>query len=183
MDGLEGAAAPRLMHPAPVTLRPMTPREYGAWLPKSIASYARDIAVARGLEPGAALRQSKQAFDELLTAGLNTRRHWLLRIERGGAPVGVVWLAATSAGPDRCWIFDVLVDPAHRSTGIGSAALAAAENLAREAGFNAIELNVFDHNPRARSLYERLGYRVVKEKTGSAEMSKSGLSHSSWNFE
>ncbi|MFI6940059.1 GNAT family N-acetyltransferase [Streptomyces sp. NPDC050418] len=48
-----------------------------------------------------------------------------------------------------------------RSQGIGSALIAAAEELARERRLPAIGLGVDESNPRAAALYERLGYRPV----------------------
>lgn len=45
-----------------------------------------------------------------------------------------------------------------RGRGIGSEVLSLVERAAREKGLHAIELFVLDHNPRARLLYERLGY-------------------------
>lgn len=43
--------------------------------------------------------------------------------------------------------------------GIGPHLVAAAEGRIRERGLTAAELGVEDNNPRARALYERLGYR------------------------
>ncbi|WP_432542664.1 GNAT family N-acetyltransferase [Kineococcus sp. SYSU DK002] len=50
------------------------------------------------------------------------------------------------------------VDTAHRSRGVGSALLAAAADLARDLGLHAVQLTVVDTNPRAETLYRRLGY-------------------------
>jgi GNAT superfamily N-acetyltransferase len=49
--------------------------------------------------------------------------------------------------------------PERRSSGIGSALLAAAEDLVRARGIDDIGLGVDDDNPRAARLYLRLGYR------------------------
>jgi len=49
--------------------------------------------------------------------------------------------------------------PERRSSGIGSALLAAAEDAVRDRGIDAIGLGVDDDNPRAARLYLRLGYR------------------------
>src|SRR5262249_18293518 len=62
---------------------------------------------------------------------------------------GVVWLEAAAVA--RPW----------QGQGIGTALVRAAEELAIERGFGAAELGVEDSNPRARRLYERLGYRSV----------------------
>ena len=53
------------------------------------------------------------------------------------------------------------VAPELRGRGIGTALMRAAEALASENGFAAVELGVEDTNPDARRLYERLGYRSV----------------------
>lgn len=45
-----------------------------------------------------------------------------------------------------------------QSLGIGSALITAAEQRIRERGLSRAELDVEEDNPRARSLYERLGY-------------------------
>jgi ribosomal protein S18 acetylase RimI-like enzyme len=62
---------------------------------------------------------------------------------------GAVWLEAAAVA--RPW----------QGQGIGTALVRAAEVLAAERGFGIAELGVEDSNPRARRLYERLGYRSV----------------------
>jgi ribosomal protein S18 acetylase RimI-like enzyme len=47
-----------------------------------------------------------------------------------------------------------------RSRGIGTALMEAAESHVCDRGFGAIVLGVEDWNPRARQLYERLGYEA-----------------------
>ena len=49
-----------------------------------------------------------------------------------------------------------------RSLGIGAALIAALEDEAAQRGYASVRLDVIDTNWRARALYERLGYRVVK---------------------
>jgi ribosomal protein S18 acetylase RimI-like enzyme len=62
---------------------------------------------------------------------------------------GAVWLEAAA-----------VVRPL-RDQGIGTSLVRAAEALALERGIGIVELGVEDSNPRARRLYERLGYRSV----------------------
>jgi RimJ/RimL family protein N-acetyltransferase len=52
----------------------------------------------------------------------------------------------------------VAVAATHRRRGIGTALLAAAEEWARAAGVEKLELHVFPHNAPALALYDRLGY-------------------------
>jgi GNAT superfamily N-acetyltransferase len=53
----------------------------------------------------------------------------------------------------------IVVLPEYRSQGVGTRLIAAAEQMARERGFQRVCLGVNIDNARARSLYERLGYR------------------------
>jgi GNAT superfamily N-acetyltransferase len=55
--------------------------------------------------------------------------------------------------------------------GIGAHLIAVAEERMRERGVHTAEMGVEDDNPRARALYERLGYREV------------GRESASWNVE
>jgi ribosomal protein S18 acetylase RimI-like enzyme len=50
-----------------------------------------------------------------------------------------------------------------RSRGIGTQLMRRAEELTLARGFRAIVLGVEDFNPRARALYERLGYAPIGE--------------------
>lgn len=49
-----------------------------------------------------------------------------------------------------------------RGRGIGTALLTAAVALARQQGFGQLRLDVVDTNPRARALYERLGFVALR---------------------
>lgn len=53
------------------------------------------------------------------------------------------------------------VDSAARGLGVGTALLNAATNYALQDGKRSIRLSVIDNNPRARALYERLGFTSV----------------------
>lgn len=56
---------------------------------------------------------------------------------------------------------ELYVDPAFRGLGIGRAALTALETRARAEGRPALLLEVEHDNPRARKLYESLGFRLT----------------------
>lgn len=51
--------------------------------------------------------------------------------------------------------------------GIGTLLIAVAEQRIRKRGLAIAELGVEDNNPRARMLYERLGYREVRRESAS----------------
>lgn len=74
-----------------------------------------------------------------------------------GLPVaigGVDYLARDGAGT----LWQLVVHPALRSCGIGTFLVHAAEQRVRARGLRRAELSVEESNPRARALYERLGY-------------------------
>jgi ribosomal protein S18 acetylase RimI-like enzyme len=69
-----------------------------------------------------------------------------------------------------------VVDP-YRSHGIGSSLLAAADQLAQARGYPLTGLGVAVDNPRARSLYERHGYKdagIGQYITGWRELDEQG---------
>ena len=74
-----------------------------------------------------------------------------LHVEFGDTAEGVAQVVAASVAPEL------------QGRGIGTRLMEAAERLACEAGRTSLELGVEDSNPRARRLYERLGYVAVRE--------------------
>lgn len=81
---------------------------------------------------------------------------------------GLLWRAPVMAllsrevDNDRFLLDGICVAKAARSRGIGSALMAAIEGEARDRGYSHVRLDVIDTNWRAKALYERLGFRVIK---------------------
>lgn len=63
------------------------------------------------------------------------------------------------------WVDSIAVATAARGQGIGSKLLNAAFQFAVENNYQAIGLEVVDNNPRAKALYERLGFEATTEKS------------------
>lgn len=80
-------------------------------------------------------------------------------VQLGDEAVGRV---IVGLGPGERRVVDVAVLPAHRSLGIGSAALRTVLAEADEAG-EPVTLRV-DHGSPARRLYERLGFSIIAEE-------------------
>ncbi|MFF5897935.1 GNAT family N-acetyltransferase [Streptomyces argenteolus] len=70
------------------------------------------------------------------------------------AKVGVDYLVKEGVGT----LWQLAVHPALQSCGIGTLLVEAAERRIRDRGLRRAELGVEEDNPRARALYERLGY-------------------------
>jgi ribosomal protein S18 acetylase RimI-like enzyme len=80
-------------------------------------------------------------------------------VEAAGRDAGGLWLEESSA---LLYIANIQVVPAFQSRGLGSAVIR--ELIARAASRSLrLELSVLQANPRARQLYERLGFVVVAD--------------------
>ena len=79
---------------------------------------------------------------------------------RDGAPVGLGNLGVRT---EDAWIGGVGVVPGARRSGVGEAIMRALHEQARERGVKRIWLEVIDRNVGAFALYEKLGYRTVRD--------------------
>ena len=136
----------------------------------------RDVRRVLAREGPAGLRVDDLVRDDLPFLGwsggsahLATVERALARVESGEVEYLVV--RAPSGYPIAKGGIDYAVTPAIgtlsqlatadklRGLGIGAHLIAAAERRMRDRGVHTAELAVEDDNPRARALYERLGYR------------------------
>ena len=98
---------------------------------------------------------------------LNHRKRTFVRnfgLVKGLLRFSAVKAFSRSAGKKEM-LFDGLVVPeSMRGKGIGAKILESVCDYARDRGFESLRLVVLDTNPRARSLYERSGFRPVKTR-------------------
>ena len=67
--------------------------------------------------------------------------------------------------PDVFQMDGIFVDASARGRGVGTALLQAVLQEAAQRGLAEVQLDVIDSNPRARALYERVGFKVVGTET------------------
>lgn len=83
-------------------------------------------------------------------------------------PLGGRWRATllqllnNDVEADRFLLDGLCVSPAARGQGVGTALLEAIAAEGRARGFATLRLDVVDSNPRARALYERLGFTIAR---------------------
>lgn len=82
-----------------------------------------------------------------------------LIVEEAGTPIGRLYL---DRKPDGFLIVDVGFLPDRRGAGLGGELLRHIHGHAARARADRVWLHVLDDNPRARRLYERLGFREVE---------------------
>jgi GNAT superfamily N-acetyltransferase len=75
-----------------------------------------------------------------------------------GSPIGHAYLAWAGTELGLPELQDVFVTPGRRGAGVGTALTRKAERLVAAQGHDRLSLSVGVRNPRARALYERLGY-------------------------
>lgn len=145
-------------------LRPMDETEYQQFLDYAIANYAEEKVRAGNYVPADAMELSAQEYQELLPDGEKTKDNFLLMIVEQvlDHPVGFVWLMIQQTGSLRhLTLVNILIYEEFRNRGYGTQTLELIEEKASALGLEKITLHAFGHNQRARSLYERLGYRTT----------------------
>ena len=152
---LDGA----LGDPGGLELRPMTREAFDAYLANSSEEYVGEL-VAAGMSPEAARRQGEEQLAELLPNGLDSPGQWFFTARAGETPVGTLWLSTENA---LAFVYDIKVREDQRRRGHGEAIMNAAARWCRDRGHPGLGLNVFGHNPGARALYDKLGYRVTRD--------------------
>jgi ribosomal protein S18 acetylase RimI-like enzyme len=145
--------------PSPLVLHPMTQEEFEVFLAGGVEEFAEELA-ASGMDRERALERSREQMAELLPSGLDSPGMEFHVARVGHQVVGDLWLA-TGAGP--AFVYNIEVRPDQRRRGYGAAIMNAAALHCRDLGHPVLGLNVFAHNPGARALYDRLGYRVTLE--------------------
>lgn len=140
-------------------LRPMTPAEFDAFTEVMVVDYAATLTEA-GLSQERALERSREQMGQLIPDGQDSAGMEFFTGWAGGAPVGRLWL---NADQPMAFVYDVEVLEDQRRKGYGAGLMNAAAIWSREHGHPVLGLNVFAHNPGARALYDKLGYRVTND--------------------
>lgn len=110
-------------------------------------------------EAGARFGVPQQRALATLAVNDDVGRAWL--ILQGGEAVGYVVATlgfAVQQGGRDAFIDELYVAAPHRGHGLGKAALAHAEAFLRDAGVGTVHLALKPELPRARSLYQRIGF-------------------------
>lgn len=107
-----------------------------------------------------AVRSALQDTHQLL---LNRPGNQLIvAVDERGTRLGLLWFGVNRnlvTGEDEAWVYNVSVVREHQGRGVGRQLMQHAEQVARNAGYPILGLMVSSHNYRARSLYEKLGFR------------------------
>ena len=156
-----------------IDLRSMTQEEFMAFSEWSIEHYAEDLILSGKENPEVAAKQSSAEFYDILPDGLATPLAHLLIIQDDRLNfVGKIWYQIFLPDDRTAFICDFLIEEQYRGKGYGQAALEKIETDARTKGCEKIALNVFMFNTPAFQLYQKCGYRIVKQHDENCIMEK-----------
>jgi RimJ/RimL family protein N-acetyltransferase len=81
--------------------------------------------------------------------------------ETDGGIVGSTTVNRQQGKSKHVGVFGIIIKGGYRNLGLGTAMSDATLGQARRAGLKLVLLEVFDSNPKARHMYEKLGFREV----------------------
>lgn len=146
-----------------ISLKPMTQAQFDAYLESAVPEYALAHIEAGDCTPDRALEKARADYVILLPAGLKSENQHLFSIFANGdpEPIGMVWFEMRDDdGRKSAFIYDFRIDESQRGKGYGKETLARVDEKVKSMGARSVSLNVFGHNQRARSLYEKHGFKV-----------------------
>lgn len=143
--------------PSPLALHPMTEEEFGGWVEGEVEAYATELA-ATGMSTEAARERSRTQMGELIPSGIASPGMEFFLARVGEDVVGDLWL---NTDQPMAFVYNIEVAEEHRRRGYGAGIMNAGARHCRDTGHAWLGLNVFGHNPNARALYDKLGYRVT----------------------
>ncbi len=161
--------------------RPMTKKEYEKLIEQeSLERYIGDIEVYteefdkyfKGTTPR---EFAEKQFKDSLPLGVESPNHtfWIAIKEDTNEEVGYLWFTIM---PEKnvCLISDIVVYESWRDHGFGTKMLHYLENHIKKSytELSGLYLSVFNHNVKARKLYERVGFKLTQESFGTANMIK-----------
>lgn len=159
--------------PTPIVrLIPMGEADFPAYRDYFIDDYAQDLASNHGLTLADAHQQAEASLQQYLPQGAATPGQSLLciipvsdtvsdNVGNAIAPIaGYLWHCVDSAA-HTTFIYDFYTLPTHRGLGYGKAAMAVLEAELKRLGVSQIKLSVAYDNPRAKALYQELGFVIT----------------------
>jgi ribosomal protein S18 acetylase RimI-like enzyme len=143
-----------------VELKEKSDADLKVWLGEMWVGYREELLKA-GMSEEAADQNIERNRSQLFVGEALVEGQFVLDVLEQSERVGTLWLSSSSPQNTGEWyIYDIVVDEAHRGKGLGRLTMLAAEDFVAAHGGTRIALNVFGPNRVARSLYESLDYQV-----------------------
>jgi len=156
----------------------MTPKEFDQIMRESLEIHLDDLYNYKEfIESTQNLTRKKireKMWNQILPQGQETPNNyfWILHDANTNKKVGYLWLF-TKPENKILFIGQIFVDEEFRGRGYGTKCLGLVEKMGKNKfASNSLELHVFKHNPKARKLYIRFGFKDKNEDTTGFTMVK-----------
>ena len=158
-----------------VTIRPMTAQEFEYFYQWSAEQYSTELAAESPITPAGAVKKAMAELSGMLPDGLHTANHQLMTVEETlrREAVGFIWTVyEVKDGRKQCFICDFAIWEPYRRNGYATAALHLTEEQAVWADCSETVLFVADRNATAKALYQKCGYRLLRQSGRGAYLIK-----------
>lgn len=142
-----------------------------AWVDRLCFRFAEEDDL-EAMEWGGEYRRYRRLYRDIWNNSLyGNALLWVVEVSGVGL-IGQLFVQVSSGrreladGKTRAYIYGFRIMPQYRGFGVGSRLMSLVEQDLYRRGFRTISLNVNRDNPKAKRLYERLGYRVVASEPG-----------------
>ena len=160
----------RVPDEARIGFEEMAPEEARRFLGDAFEYLVADLADTNEWPDDVAREQARTMEQGLLPEHELTEHHAFLWTVIDGRRAGRIWLGPMPDGRPLMYIWDVIIDGSERGSGLGTAAIDEVVRKAGDAGLDGVALTVWDTNPDARRLYERLRFTVESHNDGRSLM-------------
>ena len=147
-----------------IAIRNMSQQAYEAFYRWSVEQHTAELMEQKGISREEAIKEASKELSGMLPDGLQTERNYLMSIVSGEKSIGYIWtLHEETEGKKQSFLCDFAIWEEYRRKGYGAQALRLMEEDAAQAGCVESVLFVADRNAEARMLYEKCGYRVLRQ--------------------
>ncbi len=147
-----------------IVIRTMSKQEYEAFYRWSVEDHARELMEEKRIAQEVAIKEAIKELAGMLPDGLHTENNFLRSIINGDEIVGFIWtLHEEMNGKKQCFLCDFVIWEEYRRKGYAAQALRLMEREAIHAGCQECVLYVADRNLAARALYEKCGYKLLRQ--------------------
>ncbi len=158
-----------------IKIRKMNNKEFDAFYQWSVEHHAKELMEECHMSQKKAIKETKKEVAQMLPDGLNTENNCLMTIEENDNKeiIGFIWtIHEETEGKKQSFLCDFVILESKRRKGYATAALQLAEKDAAEAGCQVSVLFVADRNYAASALYEKCGYKFLRQENYGKYMTK-----------
>lgn len=143
-----------------ITLGPLSEMDYKIYMGAHVIEHAHDRVITDYETLDDAEDGVRSRLAATLPKGMETPHHHFYSIQLKDKKVGWVWLNIKKA-EKLAFLYYIFIEKDHRGRGIGKEVMRLIFDEAKTLGASVLWLNVMEHNPAAKRLYESVGMKTA----------------------